>query len=488
MATKIISLGCFLVLTTWAISQEYFYKTYGGNGYDVGMDVIQLESDSSYVIVGSSSSSGQSPNQVLLMQVDKLGNFMNAHFFGGERSDIGVKVMHKENEGYWIAGYSNSFSNNANYDFYLIKLNENFEFQWQQTYGTNNWERLWDAVLLPDNGVLLVGEVEGEGHAGKDAFVVRTDENGDAVWQETYSGLEDDVVYACALFDASSVLIAGKWGTTTSDAWMARIDFNGNIIWSRTDYLVGQGTGEISGLVKTDERIYIHGNYTPNPFQEDNYRSFRIMCQLDGTVFLPTHFYFENSLMESMVGICAVEPNNVIGVVETQNPSFVLNNGPRALLYGYNINLDYVGYNHTVFGSKINLKRIIKSIDSPGYFVIVGYTGDAGMEIGGASVVLIKLDNQISSLETVTNSSILALDSFEEIGFSFYPNPSNAVVNIQLPDELQAITFVVYDAVGQKVMSGFYQSELDFSSLSAGQYQLVLETNQGLKALRFQKN
>jgi hypothetical protein len=46
----------------------------------------------------------------------------------------------------------------------------------------------------------------------------------------------------------------------------------------------------------------------------------------------------------------------------------------------------------------------------------------------------------------------------------------------------------VYDAVGQKVMSGIYQSELDFSSLSSGQYQLVLETNQGLKALRFQKN
>jgi hypothetical protein len=80
------------------------------------------------------------------------------------------------------------------------------------------------------------------------------------------------------------------------------------------------------------------------------------------------------------------------------------------------------------------------------------------------------------------------LDSFEEIGFSFYPNPSNDVVNIQLPDELQASNFVVYDAVGQKVMSGIYQSELDFSSLSSGQYQLVLETNQGLKALRFQKN
>jgi|LakMenEpi03Aug12_release.lakeMendotaPanAssembly.Ray.scaffolds.fasta_scaffold96615_2 hypothetical protein len=485
MATKIISLGCFLVLTTWAVSQEFFYKTYGGNGYDAGMDVIQLESDSSYVIVGSSSSSGQSPNQVLLMQVDKLGNFMNAHFFGGERSDIGVKVMHKENEGYWIAGYSNSFSNNANFDFYLIKLNENFEFQWQQTYGTNNWEHLWDAVLLPDNGVLLVGEVEGEGHAGKDAFVVRTDQNGDAVWQQTYAGTDDDIAHACTLFDQNSVLIAGKWGQTNSNAWMTRLDFDGNIIWSRIDYLTAQGIGEVHGIVRTDNHIYIHGHFTPSPFLENNYRPFRIMCQPDGTTFIP---HFENSVLESTVGLCAVETNNVIGMVETKNPSFVFNNGPRAFLFGYNINLDYVGYNHTVYGSKVHLKSIIKAIDSPGYFTIVGSTSDPGIEIGGSSVVLIKLNNQVSSLETVTNSSILALDSFEEIGFSFYPNPSNDVVNIQLPDELQASNFVVYDAVGQKVMSGIYQSELDFSSLSSGQYQLVLETNQGLKALRFQKN
>lgn len=476
-----------LLLGSWASAQDYFYKTFGGNGYDTGMDVIQLEIDSSYIVVGSSSSSGPSPNQILLLHLDQFGDYITSRFYGGLLSDVGVRVMHRENEGYWIAGYSNSFSEDANFDFYLIKLSETFEFEWQQTYGTSNWERLWDAVLLPDNGVLLVGEVEGIGVEGKDAYVVRTDEFGEVVWQETYSGLDDDVAYACALFDENSVLIAGKWGTTVSNAWMARMNFDGNIIWSNTDYLNSQGTGEILGLVRTDDRIYIHGNYTPDPFQEDNYRSFRIMCQLDGTVFLSTHFYFENSSMESMVGICAVETNNVIGIVETRNPDFVLNNGPRALLYGYNINLDYTGYNHTIFGSKIHLKKIINSIDSEGSFTIVGYTEDESMNVGGSSVVLIKLNNQIASLETVTNSSILALDSFDEVGFSFYPNPSLAVINIQLPDAMQALNFVVYDASGQKVMSGAFQNQLDFAVLAAGQYQLVLETNQGLKSMRFQK-
>jgi hypothetical protein len=487
MATKVILAIIGSVLFTTVSAQTYFYNTYGGYGYDTGEDIVQLESDSSYIIVGSSSSSGPEPNQVLLMKVDKLGNFVTARFYGGLRSDIGVRVMHKENEGYWIAGYSNSFSQDANFDFYLIKLNENFEFQWQQTYGTNNWERLYDAILLPDDGVLLVGEVEGMGHEGKDAFAVRTDANGDVVWEETYAGLSDDIAYACALYDSNSFLIAGKWGQTTSNAWMARFDLDGNVIWSRTDYLNGQGTGEILGIEYTGERIYIHGNYTPLPFQESNYRPFRIMCQTDGTVLLPTHYYFENSVGESMVGICAVETNNVIGLVETKNPSFVGNNGPRAFLYGYNVNLDYTGFNHTIFGAKVHAKRIIKTLDENGRFIVVGNTEDLGMGFGGSSVFLLKIDGTVSSLEDFSYNPILAVENFLEIGFQFFPNPTQASVNIQLPESVQATYFYVYDNSGMKVMSGVFHNELDFGSIDAGQYQLVIDTNQGMKSMRFQK-
>lgn len=485
MATKIVFTIAFWSLLLTASAQSFFYNTYGGYGYDTAQDIIQLESDSSYIIVGSSSSSGPAPNQVLLMQVDRFGTFMTAKFFGGLRSDIGVRVMHRENEGYWIAGYSNSFTENANFDFYLIKLNENFELEWQQTYGNNNWERLWDAVLLPDNGVLLVGEVEGLGHAGKDGYIVRTDANGDVLWSETFSGPDDNVVYACTLFDANSILIAGKRGNTISNAWMSQINFDGSVVWNRTDYLDTQGTGEILGIVRTDNHIYIHGSYTPAPFQENNYRPFRIMCQPDGSTFIP---HFENGTMESTIGLCAVETNNVIGVIETKNPSFVNNNGPRAFLFGYNINLDYVGFNHTVFGAKVHLKRILKSIDNEGYFVLTGYTEDVFMEIGGSSVVLIKLDNQVSSIEVVTNYPVLELESFVKMDFDFYPNPTSAILHVKVPDGIQVTRFSVYNLSGQKVMSGVFNNDLDFSRLSSGQYQLVLDSSQGKTSIQFQKN
>lgn len=486
MATKIISLSIVLLLGSWASAQDYFYKTFGGNGYDTGMDVIQLESDSSYIVVGSSSSSGPSPNQILLLHLDQFGDYITSRFYGGLLSDVGVRVMHRENEGYWIAGYSNSFSEDANFDFYLIKLSETFEFEWQQTYGTSNWERLWDAVLLPDNGVLLVGEVEGIGVEGKDAYVVRTDSEGEILWGQTFSGLGDDVAYGCALFDNSSVVVCGKWGVESPLAWVARIDLDGSIIWSNNDYLDENEIGEYREIRITDNYLYCVGHWTPSPYETLDYRHYRSQLHLNGDLFFNRYDY---SPMEFGVSLVVVEQDEIYIVVQSDNPAVVGENGPRCSIFRYN---EYLGFlpqfdGFSVFGSKIHAKKMIRTLDEEGRFALVGYTQDPGMSFGGANVFILKIDGSVASLETVTNSSILALDSFDEVGFSFYPNPSLAVINIQLPDAMQALNFVVYDASGQKVMSGAFQNQLDFAVLAAGQYQLVLETNQGLKSMRFQK-
>lgn len=475
-----------MLIGGWAITQEHFYKTYGGNGYDTGMDIIQLESDSSYIIVGSSSSSGPAPNQVLLLQVDKFGDYLTSRFYGGSLSDIGVRVMHRENEGYWIAGYSNSFSNNANFDFYLIKLSETFELEWQQTYGTNNWERLYDAVLLPDNGVLLVGEVEGEGHSGKDAYVVRTDDNGDMLWQQTFAGLGDDIAYGCALFDNTSVVICGKWGVESPLAWVARLNLDGSIVWSRNDYLDENEIGEYREIIKTDNYLYCVGHWTPVPYDEFDYRHYRTQLHLTGDLFFNRYDY---SPMEFGVSLVVIEQDEVYIVVQSDNPAVVGENGPRCSIFRYN---EYLGFlpqfdGFSVFGSKVHAKKLIRTLDEEGRFALVGFTEDPGMVTGGSNAFLLKIDGGVPNLEIVTHHQILAIDSFEEVGFSFYPNPSDALVNILLPDEVQASNFVVFDVSGQKVLSGAFQNQLDFSSLSPGQYQLVLETNQGMKAVRFQK-
>jgi hypothetical protein len=487
MATKIILSTVLFLSAACGFTQSVFYKTYGGSGYDTGQDVIQLESDSSFLIVGSSSSSGPAPNQVLVMQVDKYGEFLKAHFFGGLLSDIGVRIMHKENEGYWIAGYSNSFSADANFDFYLIKLNENFELEWQKTYGSSNWERLWDAILLPDNGVLMVGEVEGLGHEGKDVYMVRTDESGEVLWKQTNSGPKDDVAYGCALFDNSSFVVCGKWGEEEALPWVCRMNFDGTLIWSRNDYLEGENEiGEYREIRKTQNFLYCVGNWTPLHHEETNYRPIRSQLFLTGDLLFNRYDF---SLMETGVSMVVVAQDEIYITVESRNPAVVGSNGPRCAIFRYN---EFLGFlpqfdGFTVFGAKVHAKKMLRTLDVEGRYALVGFTEDQGMGFGGANVFLLKIDGSVQSLENVVFNPILALESYHDAGFSFYPNPTNSSVSVQLPDTMQALDFTVFDILGKKIMSGIFQTELDFSSLDAGQYQLVLSTNQGTKSIRFQK-
>lgn len=478
MATKVIFSMVLFALTLVGHSQSIFYKTYGGNGYDTGNDVIQLETDSSFYIAGSSSSVSDAPSQAMLLHVDKHGEFLASYFYGGPLSDVGVRVMHKPGVGFWIAGYSNSFSNDANFDFYLIKLNEDYEMVWQKTYGTANWERLHDAILLPDEGVLLVGEVEGLGHSGKDGYAIRTNADGDLVWEETYSGPDDDVIYSCALRDNNSYVVAGKWGTEYADAWAACFDFDGTVIWSKNDYSEDGNRGEYREVRVTPNYIYCVGNWTPPPYAPNTYQPYRTQMFLNGDLFFNRYHY---SIAESHVSMSVVQQDEIYLTTESRNVDFVGENGPRCGIFRYNEYLgqppQYIGF--MVYGAKVHAKRMILPLDNDGRVALVGYTEDGGISSGGSNVFFLRIDSTVTSLETVVQHQILSIETPPNIEFSVYPNPSNGVFYLNAQQDLIIRKTELFDNLGRKVFAAGALSPMDFSGFSSGLYYLKLETNLG---------
>ncbi|MFM7662441.1 MAG: hypothetical protein ACKO6A_07230, partial [Bacteroidota bacterium] len=148
----------FIFFVFNGFSQISFYKLYSGTGYDRGEGVVQL-ADSSYTITGSSSSwSGNS--DAFLLHLDSLGNYKWSRNYGGNESDIGRRVLFDPSLGYFIAGFSNSFSGNGNFDAYLIRTDDNGNTLWEKTYGTENWEKINDAIITKDSAILMVGETQ----------------------------------------------------------------------------------------------------------------------------------------------------------------------------------------------------------------------------------------------------------------------------------------------------------------------------------------
>ncbi len=477
MATKIIFSLCLSFALVSLKAQAVFYKTYGGNGYDTGYDLIQMQGDSSYYIAGSSSSPGDAPSQAMLLHVDKVGNFLNSYFFGGVRSDQAFRVLHKPGVGFWLAGISNSFTTDANFDFYLVKLNEQFQLQWQKTYGAGNWEMLHDAILLPDEGVLLVGEVEGLGHSGKDGFAVRTDNQGEVVWQNTYSGPDDVVLYSCALFDNNSYVVAGKWGEAVSNAWVAKYDLDGNVLWSKNDYLYGVGTGEFRSVEMINDRIYVFGNYYPTGASSADYRAYRAVIETNGDLNIQ---HFETTTQQTYVSGAAVDPDAIYLALQNDNPALVGSVGPFSAIFRQTYFLHFGGYSHQAYGAKVYPKRIIKTLDAFGRFALVGYTKDTGIGLGGSSAFLLKLDNTVASLQTVTQHQILSIQAPENVDFLIYPNPSPGIFNFSQSADLNIAEVLVYNNLGQLLMQAKNIETLDLREFAPSTYLVEIKTNKGL--------
>ena len=90
-----------------------------------------------------------------------------------------------------------------------------------------------------------------------------------------------------------------------------------------------------------------------------------------------------------------------------------------------------------------------------------------------------------------TNAS-LSSDSFNLDAISLYPNPTNGILNVSVPSEFGTdINYEIFNNIGQtieKSKSTNSEFSINTSSMSSGVYFIKLQTEAGLKTLRFVKN
>jgi len=252
-------------------SQISFYKLYSGTGYDRGEGVVQL-ADSSYTITGSSSSwSGNS--DAFLLHLDSLGNYKWSRNYGGNESDIGRRVLFDPSLGYFIAGFSNSFSGNGNFDAYLIRTDNNGNTLWEKTYGDENWEKINDAVLTEDSAVLMVGEMQPLNGQSTEIYIVKTNFSGDTLWTKTWGSSGNDRANTVINLGDSSFIIGGEIYVSDSNlvkGFLMRMNRFGDILWQDT---VGDISGEygINDVFLGVNKFYAVGKRKVTETNHDDY-------------------------------------------------------------------------------------------------------------------------------------------------------------------------------------------------------------------------
>lgn len=152
--------------------------------------------------------------------------------------------------------------------------------QYQKLYGGSNDDFAYGFNVKPtsDGGFIIGGTSTSTNgtlagltnHGGIDAWIYKTDANGNITWQKLYGGSGDDYVYSVVQTadggyiavgestSSNSGTLAGLTNNGGHDAWVMKLNASGNLVWQK---LLGGGSNENFYSVNqaTDNGYFISG-------------------------------------------------------------------------------------------------------------------------------------------------------------------------------------------------------------------------------------
>ncbi len=214
--------------------------------------------------------------------------------YGGVHSEYLLDAVPTADYGFILAGSSMSgktgkkfTENQGNLDYWLWKMNERGEMEWQQSIGGSGRDLLYSIAHTYDGGFILGGSSESnavEGvkkddcKGGEDYWVVKLDAFGEIEWEKTLGGSGQDVLAKVVSVKGGGYLLGGSSNSDVSedksraclgglDFWVVKIDSKGEIEWEKT--LGGQYQDILQAVIATEDEGFLLGGYTNSPSCED---------------------------------------------------------------------------------------------------------------------------------------------------------------------------------------------------------------------------
>jgi len=127
----------------------------------------------------------------------------------------------------------------------LALLKSDGAIHWQKEFGTEHKDYGAEVIPTSDGGFIFTSTIKGwhapEGHdfntTDTDVLVVKTDSEGNQIWQKTLGGKGHDFAGGMLAAENDKYYLIGSTqseGKGSFDMWLQQIDEEGNLLWSKT--------------------------------------------------------------------------------------------------------------------------------------------------------------------------------------------------------------------------------------------------------------
>jgi hypothetical protein len=236
-------------------------KTFNATGQDAGLSINKTE-DGGYIMVGYDvQTNGE---DVYLIKTDSYGNLDWSKSIdrsgNGTSREGGICVQQTKDNGYIILGWA--MINYPDQDIWLVKTDWGGNIVWDKLFGGDSIDYANYIIETPDSGYIFIGTTFSYGAGGSDAWLIKTDKNGNTMWTKTYGESNQyETGKSIQLTDDGGYIIAGnkssiRYEGTGDKVILIKIDSNGDPEWPDTKTF---GTPDSSYVAKSCRQTFDGG-------------------------------------------------------------------------------------------------------------------------------------------------------------------------------------------------------------------------------------
>ncbi len=274
------------LIKTDALGNMLWSKEFGDYFIDEAYVVKEI-SNGGYIIAGMSTQFGWS-GEGWLIRMDASGNVIwNKGYHpaqGGSQSqwDYIYDVWETADGGFITVGQAGQNVNLI--QGWIMKVNSSGNRIWENTFGCQYWDRLFSVYPTPDGAYIAAGDRHFSYNGGTtykhDGWLVKFNASGDTLWTRNYGSKDHDIFRNVMTNDAGEIIVVGQREPTEFggyEAWIVKTDADGNPIWNNI-----YGKGAMMDLVMDYEGNYLVAGTTVKPTSA--YDAWMMRVNPDGTL------------------------------------------------------------------------------------------------------------------------------------------------------------------------------------------------------------